>query len=80
MPQTLELLSDESLEKVSVIEDINKLKMFLDGSTLEPEHFDYLYDLDIGRLVTMQEEMAFIAQIKTAAHRIRFGHPEDDAN
>ena len=78
MTQTL--LSDEALEKVSVIEDINKLKMFLDGSALEPEHFDHLYDLDIGRLVTMQDELSVVAGIKAVVKNFCRDIKEDDGN
>lgn len=59
-------LSDKTLEKVSVITDIDKAKYLLDGSHLEPEHFDHLYDLSLGQLVSMLDDLQMVIGIKNA--------------
>lgn len=68
--ENTQTLSDETLEKVSVIEDINKLKVLMDGKAIEPDEFDILMDKEIGELVNIMDHMTNIIEFKNNVVRI----------
>lgn len=68
--ENTQTLSDATLEKVSVIEDINKLKVLMDGKAIEPDEFDILMDKEIGELVNIMDHMTHIIEFKNNVVRI----------
>ena len=68
--ENTQTLDDATLEKVSVIEDINKLKVLLDSKPIEPEEFDALMDKEIGELVSIQDHMSHIVDFQHNVMRI----------
>lgn len=68
--ENTQTLSDATLEKVSVIEDINKLKVLMDGKAIEPDEFDILMDKEIGELVNIMDHMTNIIEFKNNVVRI----------
>jgi hypothetical protein len=61
-------LSDDDLEKISVIEDINKLRVLLDDAILTTKDFDTLMSCEIGDLVYIQDNLSDMANAKLAKH------------
>jgi len=76
--ENTQTLSDATLEKVSVIEDINKLKVLMDNKAIEPDEFDILMDKDIAELVYIMDQMTHIIEFKNNVTRI--GHMLRDIN
>jgi hypothetical protein len=68
--ENTQTLSDATLEKVSVIEDINKLKVLMDNKAIEPDEFDILMDKEIGELVYICDHMTHIVEFKKNVQRI----------
>jgi hypothetical protein len=68
--ENTQTLSDATLEKVSVIEDINKLKVLMDGKAIEPDEFDILMDKEIGELVNIMDHMTHLIEFKKNVLRI----------
>lgn len=61
-----QLLSDDDLEKISVIEDINKLRVLLDDAILTTKDFETLMSCEIGDLVYIQDNLSDMANAKLA--------------
>jgi ribonuclease PH len=40
----------DQMYKITLIEDLNKIKMFMEGQPLTVEEFDELYDMDIEQV------------------------------
>lgn len=59
-------LSDDDLEKISVIEDINKLRVLLDDAILTTKDFETLMSCEIGDLVYIQDNLSDMANAKLA--------------
>lgn len=59
-------LSDDDLEKISVIEDINKLRKLLDDAILTTKDFETLMSCEIGDLVYIQDNLSDMANAKLA--------------
>jgi len=59
-------LSDDDLEKISVIEDINKLRILLDDAILTTKDFDTLMSCEIGDLVYIQDNLSDMANAELA--------------
>lgn len=59
-------LSDDDLEKISVIEDINKLRKLLDDAILTTKDFDTLMSCEIGDLVYIQDNLSDMANAELA--------------
>ena len=59
-------LSDDDLEKISVIEDINKLRVLLDDAILTTKDFETLMSCEIGDLVYIQDNLSDMANAELA--------------
>jgi len=59
-------LSDDDLEKISVIEDINKLRKLLDDAILTTKDFETLMSCEIGDLVYIQDNLSDMAHAELA--------------
>ena len=74
-------LSDDDLEKISVIEDINKLRKLLDDAILTTKDFDTLMSSEIGDLVFIQDCLSDMANAYLARHllaEIKAKRDQDD--
>jgi|APGre2960657404_1045060.scaffolds.fasta_scaffold460995_1 hypothetical protein len=61
-------LSDDDLEKISVIEDINKLRVLLDDAILTTKDFETLMSCELGDLVYIHGNLSDMANTYLANH------------
>lgn len=59
-------LTNDSVEKICIIKDINKCKKLITGNILTPDEFDLLYDMsieDLNRILDRNQSYIVATQI-----------------